>query len=92
MTALYGVSGVISLIAYFPTIKDLLHGIPSANFTTYFLWFVYYLISVFYGVFVLFDWLFILVSVLDAGILLFITLLIVRVQRGEIVAKIKEKS
>jgi hypothetical protein len=55
------------------------------------LWFVYYLISVFYGVFVLFDWLFILVSVLDAGILLFITLLIVRVQRGEIVAKIKEK-
>jgi hypothetical protein len=79
------------LIAYFPTIKDLLQGIPSANFTTYFLRFLYYLISIFYGVFILFDWLFILVSGLDAGILLFITILIVRVQRGVIVNKIKEK-
>lgn len=91
LTALYGVSGVISLIAYFPTIKDLLHGVPSANFTTYFLWFVYYVISVLYGVFILFDRLFILVSALDAIILLVIVILIVRVQRGEIVAKIKEK-
>jgi hypothetical protein len=87
LIALYGISGVISLIAYFPTIKDLLAGIPSANFTTYFLRFIYYAISVLYGIFVLSDWLFILVSCLDAGILLFITLLIVRVKKGEIKAK-----
>ncbi|MDR0608264.1 MAG: hypothetical protein LBG52_08250, partial [Candidatus Peribacteria bacterium] len=75
------------MLAYFPTIKDLLHGIPSANFTTYFLWLIYYVISILYGIFVLFDWLFIVVSGLDAGILLLITILIVRVQRGEIVHK-----
>ncbi|MDR2415574.1 MAG: hypothetical protein LBD75_02980 [Candidatus Peribacteria bacterium] len=62
-------SGIISMIAYLPTIKDLLHGIPSANFTTYFLWFLYYFISILYGIFVLYDWLFILVSGLDALII-----------------------
>jgi hypothetical protein len=91
LTALYGMSGVISMIAYLPTIKDLLQGMPSANFTTYFLWFVYYLISVFYGIFVIYDWLFIIVSGLDALIILVIVVLIIRVQRGEIILKIKDK-
>ncbi|MDR0650050.1 MAG: hypothetical protein LBG59_01220 [Candidatus Peribacteria bacterium] len=84
-------SGIISMIAYLPTIKDLLNGIPSANFTTYFLWFVYYFISVLYGIFVLYDWLFIVVSGLDALIILVIVLLIVRIQRGEIMLNIKDK-
>lgn len=79
------------MIAYLPTIKDLLNGIPSANFTTYFLWFVYYFISVLYGIFVLYDWLFIVVSGLDALIILVIVLLIVRIQRGEIMLNIKDK-
>ena len=91
LTALYGISGVISLIAYFPTVKDLWKGIPSANFITYFLWFVYYLISVLYGIFVLKDSIFIVVSGLDTLILFLIVILIVRVQRGEIVAQVKNK-
>jgi hypothetical protein len=91
ITTLYGISGIISMFAYFPTIKDLLHGIPSANFTTYFLWLVYYGISVLYGIFVLYDWLFIVVSGIDALIILVIVILVVRVKRGAIVAIVSEK-
>ena len=91
LTAIYGISGAISVIAYFPTVKDLWKGIPSANFTTYFLWFLYYLISVLYGIFVLKDILFIIVTGLDSLILLTIVILIVRVQRGEIVAQVKHE-
>ena len=79
------------MFAYFPTIKDLLKGIPSANFYTYVLWFLYYLVSVLYGIFILKDWLFVVVSGFDALLLFFIVLLIIRVQRGEIVQDLKHK-
>lgn len=76
---LYGLSGVISLIAYRPMIKDLLQGIPSANFRTYFLWCIYYVISALYAMFVIQDTLFIILSCMDALILLFISTLIIKV-------------
>lgn len=80
LTALYSVVWVVSIIAYLPTIDDLLHGIPSANLTTYSLWFFYYLVSVVYGVFVVHDIPFVFVSSLDALILLFISILILRLR------------
>jgi hypothetical protein len=79
------------MFAYFPTIKDLLKGLPSANFYTYALRFVYYLISVLYGIFILDDWLFVVVSGFDALFLACIVVLIIRVQRGEIVQDLRHK-
>ncbi len=79
LDCLYGLSGVISMFAYRPTIKDLLQGIPSANFRTYFLRCLYYVVSVFYGIFVIQDTLFIILSSIDALILLFISTLIIKV-------------
>ncbi|GHW02312.1 hypothetical protein AGMMS50249_0980 [candidate division SR1 bacterium] len=82
LTVLYSISGVISIIAYLPTIDDLLKGIPSANMTTYSLRFLYYLVSVIYGVFVIYDLAFLFVTCLDALILLFICILILRVKHA----------
>lgn len=87
LTFLYGISWLISMIAYFPTIKDLMKGIPSANFYTYALWFLYYLISVLYWIFILKDWLFIVVSGFDALFLLCIVILIIRIEKWQIIKK-----
>lgn len=38
LTFLYASVSVISLIGYFPTIKDLIQGKPSANIPSYILW------------------------------------------------------
>jgi len=80
LTGLYGISGVISMIAYLPTIKDLLKGIPSANFYTYSLRFLYYLIAVLYGIFVVKDRVFTGLASLDSVILLVIITLILRLK------------
>jgi len=58
----YGGVGIVNLIAYWPTIKDLFNKKPSANIPSYFLWTVTSGITLFYSLFVLNDLLFRLVS------------------------------
>jgi uncharacterized membrane protein (DUF106 family) len=90
--AAYGISGIISLLGYLPTVKDLWKGIPSANFYTYLTRLVYYIIALLYGIFILHDWLFILVNgALDSVFLVLIVVLISRLQKHEIIADMKEK-
>jgi len=59
----YGGVGIISLIAYWPTIKDLYYNKKaSANISSYILWTITYGITSLYSLFVLPDLLFRLVS------------------------------
>lgn len=92
LMAAYWISGIISLAGYIPTIKDLRKGIPSANFYTYITRLIYYFISLLYGIFILNDWLFILVNgALDSIFLALIIVLISRLQKHEIIADMKER-
>ncbi len=60
----YAVVGVLGLIAFLPTIKDLhVHKKPSANITSYFLWTLTSSISFLYSIFILND---VLVRVISA--------------------------
>jgi hypothetical protein len=59
----YGAVGVVSVLAYWPTIKDLYHHQkPSANITSYVLWSITTGISFLYSIFIVPDTLFIIVS------------------------------
>ena len=53
---LYGVVGTISIVAYWPTIRDLyLHDKPSANITSYAIWSITSAITFLYSLFILSD-------------------------------------
>ncbi len=58
----YAGAGVLGLIGYWPTIKDLYYKKPSANIPSYILWVITTGIAFLYGIFILPDILFILVS------------------------------
>ncbi|PIP27063.1 MAG: hypothetical protein COX30_04065 [Candidatus Moranbacteria bacterium CG23_combo_of_CG06-09_8_20_14_all_39_10] len=58
----YAMEGVISAVAYWPTIKDLLAGKKSANVTSYFIWTISSGIAFLYSLFILPDFLFQIVS------------------------------
>ena len=63
LSVAYGSVGIVTLIAYFPTIKDLyVHKKPSANITSYAIWTATSGIGFMYGLFVLQDFLFRMVS------------------------------
>ena len=55
LTLVYASIGIISAVAYWPTIKDLYHKKPSANITSYQLWTATSAIAVLYGWFILKD-------------------------------------
>ena len=55
LTTLYGVGGVINIVGYIPTIRDLMHHKPSANVSTYVMWAFVALAAFLYGLFVLKD-------------------------------------
>ena len=62
LSILYGLAGIINLLAYLPTVKDLFYKKPSANISTYILWTTATLIAFLYGIFILKDMLYLLVS------------------------------
>lgn len=52
----YGIGGVVGLVAYLPTIKDLhIHKKQSANTSSYLIWLVTAVVSFLYSVFILND-------------------------------------
>lgn len=62
LTLAYGVTGIVGIAAYWPTIRDLWRGKPSANILSYFIWMATNGITWLYGVLVLKDVPFIFVS------------------------------
>ncbi|MCX6758321.1 MAG: hypothetical protein NTX14_01275 [Candidatus Nealsonbacteria bacterium] len=74
----YGVTGFVALLAYFPTMVDLyVHKKPSANIVSYVIWTVVSGIAFLYGLFILNDFLFRMVSGIEFGacaIVLFLSL------------------
>ena len=63
----YASVGVIGIIAYWPTIKDLYYKKPSANINSYALWTATSGIAFLYSLFILPDLLFRIVSGLNFG-------------------------
>ena len=59
---LYATVGVVSFLAYWPTVRHLLDGRLSANTTSYLIWTVTSLITLLYSLFVLQDLLFRIMS------------------------------
>jgi hypothetical protein len=53
----YAANGIISTIAYWPTIKDLFNKKKSANIDSYWLWTLTGAIAFLYSIFILDDWL-----------------------------------
>ena len=63
LTLAYGGVSVLTLVAYYPTVRDLAHHKkPSANTSTYVLWSVTSAIGLLYAIFILYDKLFLVVA------------------------------
>jgi len=58
-------TGIIAIIGFWPTIRDLYQKKPSANITTYIVWTFASVVGVLYGLFVLKDLLYRIVSILN---------------------------
>jgi hypothetical protein len=68
LTIVYGLTGIIGTIAYWPTIKDLYyHKKPSANINSYAIWTAANVIAFLYSLFILPDLLFRIVSGTNLG-------------------------
>jgi len=62
ITFLYLCTGIISIIAYFPTIRDLNKKIASANISSYFLWTLTTGVSFLYALIIISDILLIIIT------------------------------
>lgn len=80
ITFFYGISGIISFIAYFPTIKDLLNEKASSNISTYFIWTFTTGIASLYGLLVLNNLMFNIVINLQFLACLIVLLLSIRLK------------
>lgn len=77
LTAFYGVTSIISMIAYAPTVQELWKGIPSASVRTWVLWLISTTGTLLYAIFVAKDTPFALVSgghLFFASLILFLRL------------------
>jgi hypothetical protein len=77
----YGSVGIIGIVAYWPTVKDLIRKKPSANTSSYFIWMATSLITLLYSLFVVHDLLFQLVS--GAYLIANGTIFLLRLRIGE---------
>ena len=55
LTVLYGASGIVTFVGFFPTIRDLWRRKKSANASTYWIWTMTTLLTSLYAIFVLRD-------------------------------------
>jgi hypothetical protein len=79
ISSLYGLTGIVAIIAYLPIIKDLTQKKNTANKLSYSLWSICNLIVVLYGILVLKDLLMITISGLNlffCSLILFLSLII----------------
>lgn len=78
----YGTTGVVGAIAYWPTIKDLYAGKPSANVSSFFLWTLTTAITFLYSIFILPDPFFIFVSTTNFAACVLILVLSLRLKNS----------
>jgi hypothetical protein len=84
LTILYGICGVISIIGYFPTIKDIYkHKLLSANILSYVLWTFTTGITFLYGLFILDDLLFRIVSGMNFSACAIVLILSLALKNGK---------
>jgi ABC-type Na+ efflux pump permease subunit len=57
----YACGGIVTFLGFVPTMRDLAHGIPSANVATYVVWTITTALAFLYGLFILRDPLFLIV-------------------------------
>ena len=78
---MYGISSIVVFVAYFPTIRDLWKGKPSANIHSYLLWSGAALVSLLYASLVLKDLLFSLSVGAQLLVCLIVVVLSLRIKR-----------
>jgi len=82
LTISYAATGVIGLVGYWPTIKDLYHhNKPSANISSYLLWSSTGGISFLYAIFILQDLLLRIVSGMNFTACLIVLILSIRLKK-----------
>ena len=81
ITILYATVGLISIIAFWPTIKDLWNKKPSANSTSVEIWIIVAIISCLYGLFIIHDFLFTAISGVNLGLNMLVLSLRLRIRR-----------
>ncbi len=87
LTISYALCGTVTILAYVPTIRDLLSGKPSANVQTYVLWSLTTLLATLYGSFVVRDAVFVIVSGVQffaCTIVLILRIRLALIQRADI--------
>lgn len=83
LTVAYGGVGIIGIVAYWPTIKDLYyHKKASANIASYMLWTGTASISFLYSLFILQDLLLRIVVGVNFGVCLIVLLLSIHLKNG----------
>jgi hypothetical protein len=82
LTLAYGSTGVVGIVAYWPTIRDLINKKPSANSSSYSIWVATNLITFLYSLFVVKDFLFQLVSGAYLAVNTSVFLLILRIKKN----------
>jgi hypothetical protein len=92
LSILYAATGVAATIGYFPTIRDLIHGRMSSNNPSYVIWTICSLIVLLYGLLVLPDLLFIVVSGLNFLCCLLILILGLSLKRKRRTLKQRKKN
>ena len=75
ITFLYSIGGVVTFAGFFPTMKDLWKGKPSANVITYVIWSLTTLFTSLYAMFVVKDLIFSLVINLQLAACLIVLIL-----------------
>ena len=81
LTILYGGVGLVSVIAYWPTIKDLWHKKPSANSTSFEIWTLTSGITFLYSHYIVNNLLFSIVSGINFGLTAVVLVLRLRIRR-----------
>ena len=92
LTFLYGLGGIITFVGYFPTIRDLWHEKESANMNTYLIWTSTMIVASIYGVLILKDIPFIIVTNLNLAACSVILILEIRFKKSEKAESGKEKA
>jgi hypothetical protein len=85
ITFLYSIGGLVTFAGFFPTMRDLWKGHPSANINTYIIWGLTTFVTSLYAIFVVKDLVFSLVITLQLAACIIVLILRLRL-------KIKKKN
>lgn len=78
LTFLYSIGWIVTFLWFLPTMRDLYNKKPSANISTYIVWWITTFITSLYGIFILKDLVFIIV--INLQLLATIMVLVLRVR------------